>query len=301
MLLKVEHLSKSYGPKTALDKLSFSVNYGSIYGLLGPNGSGKTTALGIALGVIKRYGGSYAWFGSKEHYLARKKIGALLEAPSFFPWLTAYKNLEICAATKHIGPKEASTQIKDLFMRLDLKEASNKKVMYFSLGMKQRLGIAAVLLGKPDVLVLDEPTNGLDAQGIALVRSIIEDYAKSGKTIILASHILDEVQKVCTDVLIINNGKKITSGTINEILIKGNQVDIITEDLSRVEQLISESNLIEASCSRYNEVITVNLKEGITPGELNRFLFEHDICVSSLIPRKSSLEEEFLKLTGGGS
>ena len=145
---------------------------------------------------------------TKTSAVARKKIGSLLEAPSFFPWLTAYRNLEICGATKSLDPEETKTQLNELLERLDLLDAAKKKVMHFSLGMKQRLGIAAVLLGKPDVLILDEPTNGLDAQGIALVRSIIEDYGKLGKTIILASHILDEVQKVCTDVLILQNGKK---------------------------------------------------------------------------------------------
>lgn len=301
MLLKVEQMTKQYGSKLALDNVSLSVSQGSIYGLLGPNGSGKTTALGIVLGVTKGYSGSFSWFGLQEQAAARKKIGSLLEAPSFFPWLTAYRNLEICGATKSLDPKETKAQINELLERLDLLDAAKKKVMHFSLGMKQRLGIAAVLLGKPDVLVLDEPTNGLDAQGIALVRSIIEDYGKLGKTIILASHILDEVQKVCTDVFILHDGKKITSGAIQDILAKGNQVELHSDDLKKVESILAESSLIKEPSVLNEDNLTINLKEEVTTAELNRYLFDQGICLSGLIPKKTSLEEEFLKLTGGSS
>ncbi|NNE29709.1 MAG: ATP-binding cassette domain-containing protein, partial [Saprospiraceae bacterium] len=220
-ILQTQGLTKKYKKITALDGLSFSIDKGQVFGLLGPNGSGKTTTLGMLLDVLQPTSGSYSWFGQKPSADARKKIGAILEVPSFFPYLSAVQNLRIVEKIKG----HPDTDIDGVLRLVGLFERKDDKFKTYSLGMKQRLAIASALLANPPVLILDEPTNGLDPQGIVEIRQLIKDIASSGKTIILASHLLDEVQKVCTDFMVLQKGKKIFQGNVKEAL--SDQVRIV--------------------------------------------------------------------------
>ena len=190
-VLKVQQISKWYGAFKALEEVSFEVPAGSVFGILGPNGSGKTTLLGIVTDVLKASSGSYAWHGEPPYARQRKSIGTLLETPNFYPYLDAERNLKIAAAIKQCSALEIDRVLK----MVDLFEYKQVKFSSFSLGMKQRLSIGAALLGNPTVILLDEPTNGLDPEGISYLRDLLKQLNKAGKTIIMASHLLDEVEK----------------------------------------------------------------------------------------------------------
>ncbi|MGB0432632.1 MAG: ABC transporter ATP-binding protein, partial [Bacteroidia bacterium] len=206
-------LTKKYGKVTAVDKLSFKIGQGQVFGILGPNGSGKTTTLGMLSGVTNATAGSYKWFGQTENNKVRQKQGIILERPNFYPYMSAYKNLKVVAAIKSLPHERIDIVLK----QVGLYNRKNDKFKTYSLGMKQRLSIASALLSDPEVLILDEPTNGLDPQGIAEIRVLITDIAKSGKTIVLASHLLDEVQKVCTDFMVLSNGKLMYQGPVADV------------------------------------------------------------------------------------
>ena len=224
-ILNINGLSKSYGKVKALNNLNLQINQGEIFGILGPNGSGKTTTLGILLSVLNADSGSFSWNGQQPSKYDRKKIGSLLETPNFYPYLTAKQNLSIVCKIKEVNESEV-----DRVLSIgDLTNRANSKFKTFSLGMKQRLAIASALLGDPNILVLDEPTNGLDPQGIAEIRGIIIDLAAAGKTIIMASHILDEVEKVCTHVAVLKLGNLLTTGPIQTVLNNQAQVFVVSD------------------------------------------------------------------------
>ena len=208
-VLTISGLQKNYGKIHAVNDLSLSVERGSVYGILGPNGSGKTTTLAIILGVVNSNGGSYSWFGNENSKNDRKRIGAILEQPLFYPYLTAEKNLQIVASIKGVEYSDIERVLKIV----ELFERKDSKFRTFSYGMKQRLAIASALLGNPEVLIFDEPTNGLDPKGIAEIRELIIKIAKQGITILLASHLLDEVQKTCSHVAVLKSGKKLYEGS----------------------------------------------------------------------------------------
>jgi ABC-2 type transport system ATP-binding protein len=199
IILALNNITKFYGKIRALDHVSFEVPEGSVFGILGPNGSGKTTLLGIVTDVLKATEGSYSWFGETPSEKQRRQLGTLLETPNFYHYLSAQRNLQIAAAIKE-KPADDIPRVLDL---VRLTERRHSRFNTYSLGMKQRLAIASCLLGNPPVLVFDEPTNGLDPAGIAEIRQMIRLLAKEGKTIILASHLLDEVEKVCSHVFIV--------------------------------------------------------------------------------------------------
>src|SRR5690606_17499858 len=201
-VLTIQNLSKNYGKIKAICNLSFTVEKGNIYGILGPNGSGKTTTLGIILGITKNDAGSFNWFDGLKGKDARQKIGALLETPNFYPYLNADENLAIIAHIKKMNRH----RFDDLLSLVDLTQRRHSPFRTYSLGMKQRLAIAASMVGDPEVLIFDEPTNGLDPLGIAEVRNVIVKIARQGKTILMASHILDEVEKICSHVAILKQG-----------------------------------------------------------------------------------------------
>ena len=213
-VLEIKNVSKKYGNIRALDGVSLNVERGNVYGILGPNGSGKTTLLGIILNIINANQGTYSWFGKPPSKHSRKKIGALLETANFYPYLSAYQNLKVTATIKGVPYSD----IDRVLQIVGLADRKNSKFKGFSFGMQQRLAMASVLLGNPEVLVLDEPTNGLDPQGIAEVRNLIIKVAGEGKTIIIASHILDEIEKVCTHVGILKTGRLMVSGAMGEIV-----------------------------------------------------------------------------------
>ncbi|WP_205703396.1 ABC transporter ATP-binding protein [Hymenobacter radiodurans] len=219
-ILEIENLSKSYGSTQALKGLNLTVEAGSVYGLLGPNGSGKTTTLGIALGVLQPSGGSVRWFGGQISSASKRRVGALLETPNFFPYLSARQNLQIAAEVKGADP----STIAEALEITGLAARQHDAFRGYSLGMKQRLALASTLLGRPEVLVLDEPTNGLDPQGIAEVRALVLRLAAEGKTIILASHLLDEIEKVCTHVAVLQRGELRAAGPVSDILAVADRV-----------------------------------------------------------------------------
>jgi len=290
-VLEIQDLSKKYGSLKALDKLSLQVPEGSIYGLLGPNGSGKTTTLGMVLDVIRPSSGSFSWFGERISKATKHRVGALLETPNFYPYLTARKNLEVLADIKG-ADKQQVNKVLDL---VGLGTRSNSTFKAFSLGMKQRLALAATMLNDPEVLVLDEPTNGLDPQGIAEVRDLIIRIAAQGKTIILASHLLDEVEKVCTHVAVLRSGKLMADGTVDNILSAKEQLLISAPDLEPVLELLGRLPYVE-QFSRDKDVVVLTLLDNYTSQDLNRDMFAQGITLSHLMPRRKSLEAQFLEI-----
>lgn len=293
-ILEIENLQKSYGKHMALKGLSLTLDAGNVYGLLGPNGSGKTTTLGIVLDVLKASGGNFAWFEGKYDPYPRKRIGAILETPNFYPYLNALDNLKIVQHIKGSPDDDLHSLLK--WVNLYERRKSNFKT--YSLGMKQRLAIAGALIGEPDVLIFDEPTNGLDPQGIAEIREIIQKIANEGKTIFMASHILDEVEKICSHVAILKEGKLIAEGPVGTILEDSSivEVGVAPESISSFEEWIKgQSDL--SFLNRDGELYLLSTESNFKPQDLNRNAFEEGILLSHLKLRKRSLEEEFLSLT----
>ncbi|MDG2152392.1 MAG: ATP-binding cassette domain-containing protein [Crocinitomicaceae bacterium] len=296
-VLEVQNLSKNYNNIKAVSELSLHVDEKMVYGILGPNGSGKTTTLGMLLGVINSNQGTYSWFdnGSKDEN--RKRIGSLLETPNFYPYLSAEQNLEITAKIKEVD--DVSNEIQRVLKMVDLYDRRESEFKTFSLGMKQRLAIASALLGGPEVLVLDEPTNGLDPQGIAEIRDLIIDIGNKGKTIIIASHILDEIEKVCTHCAILKNGKLLRTGTIEEII--GNQestlVKIGAEDKILLEKIISsnpEMNIYKQS--EESDLMIISVSKNTKADKINQYFFDKGIVLNQLVVYNESLENQFLDI-----
>lgn len=290
VVLKVHSLTKKYGNLTALDHVSFEVSKGQVLGLLGPNGSGKTTTLGILLGVIKQNEGDFSWFGNGSLDDNRKRIGALLETPNFFPYLNAIDNLKIVGKIKNVANIKNRTE--DVLKTVGLLDRAKDKFRTYSLGMKQRLAIASALLSNPDVLVLDEPTNGLDPQGIAEIRDLIQAIAKEGKTIIIASHILDEIEKICSHVLILRNGKLLSSSTMSDILTQDTILSLKTDDINLLRETLNNSDVIEIVLDENNFIL---VKTSLKSAQVNQYLTTKGIYLSELTIKKKSLESIFLE------
>ncbi|MDG1841141.1 MAG: ABC transporter ATP-binding protein [Crocinitomicaceae bacterium] len=292
MILNTDSLFKKYSNLIALNRLSIEVEKGVVYGVLGPNGSGKTTTLGILLGVTNATSGKYSWFSSTNASSDRKKIGALLETPNFYPNLNAWDNLSITCKIKQV-PTDDIHRVAEL---VGLSDRIFDKFKTYSLGMKQRLAIGAALLGKPEVLVLDEPTNGLDPKGIVEIRNLIKSISKQGVTILLASHALDEVEKVCSHVCVIQKGKKITEGSVSELVVSENLVELSSENMDSLEKdCLSFSDTL--NCKKEGAVLVIKLSENTKPIELNKYLIKQGVVVNHFIPRKKNLEEFFLEKT----
>ncbi|HXB10610.1 MAG TPA: ATP-binding cassette domain-containing protein [Bacteroidia bacterium] len=296
MVLSINNLSKQYGNLMALSNVSFSIEKGSVFGILGPNGSGKTTTLGIVLGVINSSGGSFSWFEETPTNNPRKKIGAILETPNFYHYLSAYKNLQIAADIKGVS----YDNIERILEVVNLKDRKDHQFSTFSLGMKQRLSIASALLADPEVLVLDEPTNGLDPQGIAEIRELIISISKQGKTIILASHMLDEVEKVCTHVAVLQKGKILTSGKVSEILGNDDIIEIVADDLQQLEVLSKAHPSIKSVSKNTAGKLELIFVNPVSASQINDYFHNKGIILSHLVLRKKSLEAQFLQLTSQG-
>ncbi len=275
----------------ALNQLSLSVEAGSVYGLLGPNGSGKTTTLGIVLDVLQATAGTFRWFGERLSHQTKRRLGAILETPNFYPYLSAYQNLQIAADVKGV-PLQAIKLVLETVGLLNRQHSAFKE---FSLGMKQRLALASALLNNPDVLVLDEPTNGLDPQGIAEVRELILKIADQGKTIIIASHLLDEVEKVCTHVAVLQTGKLRAAGSVSAILAKDDQVIISIAGDQQKALLLLPQLPVKLVKTDHDQLI-LSLQPGFTSADLNRTFFENGLLLSELTVKKKSLESQFLQL-----
>lgn len=290
-MLEIRSLSKRFGRIQAVRELNLTVQPGNIYGILGPNGSGKTTTLGMILGVIRPDTGSYSWFGQPPSHLSRRRIGVLLETPNFYPYLSAEKNLQVVASIKGGGSQRIDTVLK----QVGLYDRRKSAISTYSLGMRQRMALAAALLPDPDVLVLDEPTNGLDPQGIADVRQIIQETARSGKTIILASHILDEVEKICSQVAVMKQGQLLAAGDINEVLRAENRMIVGAEDMVALEDLLRQQPGI-ATIRPKGALLELIVADTLSPTTLNRAAFDAGITLSHLQVQRKSLEETFLEL-----
>jgi len=291
-VLEINNLTKRYGPITAVNNLSLSVEKGNIYGFLGPNGSGKTTTLGIVLGILHQDMGTYSWFEGKYGENARPHLGALLETPNFYPYMNAVDNLKLVAHIK----KVANPNTDEL---LELVNLGHRKKSYFrtySLGMKQRLAIASAMIGDPEILIFDEPTNGLDPQGIAEVRNTILEIAARDKTILMASHILDEVEKVCSHVAIIKNGNLLATGPVGSILSDDLLIEIGAENLDTLQSLLLKHTGIR-NIEEKNGYFLLAVDPDLSPIELNKLAFQNGITLTHLVGKQKSLESEFLEIT----
>jgi ABC-type multidrug transport system ATPase subunit len=291
-ILQVNNLVKHYGHIKALKGVSFSVPQGSVFGILGPNGSGKTTLLGTVLNVINATSGDYTWGSNSKPEDARKQIGTLLETPNFYPYLNAVQNLTICSHIKGRGQSD----IDRVLQAVNLHQRKTSLFSTYSLGMKQRLAIGNCILGNPDILVLDEPTNGLDPAGIAEIRALIKQLASEGKTIIMASHLLDEVEKVCTHVAILKQGNLLTSGSVGEIFGGGDLVFVSADDNAKLQNLLQQSNLVQNATAETGGLL-LNLQPGVSLGQVNSYCFGQGMVLNTLAPRKKSLEAQFLEIT----
>lgn len=296
-ILEIKNLTKKFGSITAVDDLSFTIEKGNVYGILGPNGSGKSTTLGIVLNVVNKTRGSFSWFnGTINTHQALKKVGAIIERPNFYPYMTARQNLELVCKIKGVD----NAQVEKKLRVVELWERENDKFSGFSLGMKQRMAIASALLNDPEILILDEPTNGLDPQGIHQIRGIIKEIAAQGTTILLASHLLDEVEKVCSHVVVLRKGKSLYVGKVDEMKASFGFVTLKCDDMPKLKTIL-ESHPSLGKVTEENETLIAFLTEEMDAATLNRTLFEKGIVLSHLVKRKESLEEQFLELTNNNT
>jgi len=292
-ILTLNNITKFYGPIRALNQVSLQVPNGCVFGILGPNGSGKTTMLGIVTNVLNATSGTFQWFDEKPTADHRKKIGTLLETPNFYHYLSGKRNLEIAPAIKGHGAE----QIPSILKRVNLWERKDSKFSTYSLGMKQRLALASCLLGDPPVLVFDEPTNGLDPVGIAETRDLIKRLAGEGKTIILASHLLDEVEKVCTHVAILQKGRLITAGHVDEVLVNEDIVELGAKDILKLESVLKNTNGW-TQIKKDGNLIHLFFPVGTASLEnINEHCYKSGVILNHLQLKRKSLEVKFFELT----
>lgn len=292
-ILTINNLDKRFGRVHAVNNVSFEIKKGNVYGILGPNGSGKSTTLGIILNVVNKTSGSYSWFGGQlKTHEALKKVGAIIERPNFYPYMSAYDNLKLVCKIKGTS----YDKIEEKLTLVGLWERRDSKFKTFSLGMKQRLAIASALLNDPEILILDEPTNGLDPQGIRQIRDIIKLIASQGTTILLASHLLDEVEKVCSHVVVLRHGVMLYAGTVNGMLSNEGFFELQADNHAELLRLMQNHPSVE-KVEDNDGRLTVYLSAPLESAELNTYLFGKGIVLQHLVKRTHSLEEQFLQLT----
>jgi len=292
-ILTLTNLTKKFGPITAVNNLTVTIEKGNVYGILGPNGSGKSTTLGVVLNVVNKTKGSFHWFdGNVSTHEALKNVGAIIERPNFYPYMTASQNLKLVCRIKGVSSDNIDEKL-DLVGLLDRKD---HKFKTFSLGMKQRLAIASSLLNNPEILILDEPTNGLDPQGIHQIREIIKKVASEGTTILLASHLLDEVEKVCSHVIILSKGKSLYSGSVADMNTNHGFFTLQCSDIVTLQNILEKHSSF-GKIKREGELLIAYIKEPLKGSELNKFLFDKGVNLSYLVHRRESLEEQFLEIT----
>lgn len=293
-ILKITNLNKIFNRRLhAVKNVSFEIKKGNVYGILGPNGSGKSTTLGIVLNVVNKTSGEFEWFeGKSTTHEALKKVGAIIERPNFYPYMTAKENLELVCKIKGTP----LLKVEEKLELVGLLERKNDKFRTFSLGMKQRLAIASALLNDPEILILDEPTNGLDPQGIRQIRDIIRIIASQGTTILLASHLLDEVEKVCSHVVVLQKGVMLYQGSVHNMIENNSFFELKSNNNQQLKLVLQNHPSVEKMVDEEEKVL-VFLKQDIAAHDLNTFLFEQKIVLEHLVKRKNSLEEQFLELT----
>ena len=294
-IIQATELSKKYNRLTAVDRISFTVEAGQVFGFLGPNGSGKTTTIGMLLGIIAPTGGDIRMFeqyGNSDLHIARSRIGATLETPNFYPYLTGRENLQVVAKIKNADNSAIERALDEVGLTVRSKDPFAK----YSLGMKQRLAIAGAMLGNPDLVILDEPANGLDPAGMREIRDIIRSLASQGKTIFVSSHLLHEVEQTCTHVAIIKKGRIVMQGSLDS-LVGGHTIAAVRSDDMDALHAALTAYPDATSVERDKDEMTVELTSADLAA-LNRYLASHGIYVSYLAPRKQSLEDVFMELTG---
>ncbi|WP_347374882.1 ABC transporter ATP-binding protein [Aequorivita sp. Q41] len=292
-ILNIQNLTKNFGALTAVNNLSFTIEKGNVYGILGPNGSGKSTTLGIVLNVVNKTSGEFQWFdGNTSTHDALKKVGAIIERPNFYPYMTAAQNLQLVCKIKDVSDEK----IVEKLQLVGLEDRKDSKFSTFSLGMKQRLAIASALLNDPEILILDEPTNGLDPQGIHQIREIIKKIASQGTTILLASHLLDEVEKVCSHVVILRKGVSLYAGSVDGMNASHGFLTMQSNNMEILQNAL-EGNPAFGKIKHEGDSLIAYLNEPLDASEVNKLLFEKGITLSHLVKRKESLEEQFLELT----
>ncbi|WEK69969.1 MAG: ABC transporter ATP-binding protein [Candidatus Chryseobacterium colombiense] len=292
-ILSVKNLTKKF-KRVVVNNISFDVEKGNVYGLLGPNGSGKSTTFGMLLSTINPTSGDWYWFGKKgTDPDTLKKIGAIIEQPNFYPYLSAETNLKIVAEIKHTP----YSRIAEVLKTVGLYERRKDTFRTFSLGMKQRLAIASAMLNNPEVLILDEPTNGLDPEGIIQIREIISNIAKQGITIIIASHLLDEIEKICSHVIVLKEGTSLYCGRVDEMTSNNGYFELKADNNA---QLLSALNELQwfTSINQEEDMIKAHVRDdaSISASTLNQKLVEKGIFLSHLNKKKLSLESQFLEL-----
>ncbi len=295
-VIRTEGLTKRYGKIVAVDGLSMEVLRGHVYGLLGPNGSGKTTTMGMLLGLVRPTSGAFSLFGSTgRHEDALRRVGAIVETPSFYPYLSGRKNL---AYFQGISGRGSPSEIDALLDRVGLLSRADSRFQTYSLGMKQRLGIAYALLGDPELLFLDEPTNGMDPEGMIEIRELIRSLGTGDRTVLLSSHLLNEVEQVCDSVTILSRGRLIAQGEVAELIrSRGReQIRTSTTDDARAAEVLGALDWVDDVTPRDDSLLVAAPHE--RSWELTAALSNADIYVSELTPMQTSLEEYFLEVTG---
>ncbi|WP_194850636.1 ABC transporter ATP-binding protein [Nonlabens antarcticus] len=292
-ILEIKDLSKHYGALKAVDHVSFQIQKGHVYGILGPNGSGKSTTLGMVLNVVNPTAGSYSWFeGTVNNHNALKRIGAIIERPNFYPNMDAVQNLKLVCKIKEISEDKIDEKLE----LVDLLSRKNSPFKTYSLGMKQRLAIASALLNDPEILILDEPTNGLDPQGIRKIRDIIQHIAKMGTTILLASHLLDEVEKVCTHVIVLRKGQMLYCGPVEEMNKNFGSILIDAVDKAALMRFMKTQDYV-GSTEDQLDGFEVKLLKDVNTTQINQDAYNAGIVLSKLMFKKQSLEDQFIELT----
>jgi ABC-2 type transport system ATP-binding protein len=290
-VVTTQNLTKHYGHIRAVDDLNLEIPEKSVFGILGPNGSGKTTTLGMLLDVIIPTSGSYSWFGNQSNTENRQQIGSILETPAFYPYLSAIDNLKIIAEIKSAG----YGAIDEVLTLVGLYERRHSTYRTFSLGMKQRLALASALLCDPRVMILDEPTNGLDPRGIAEIRDLILTIASKGKTIILASHLLDEVQKVCSHFAVLNKGRLLYSGLVNDVSGDEQRIELAADDVNQLYSLL-ENYPGKKNLEVQDKRIIITLPGNTSVTHLSSYIYQHGVVPTHLVALHRSLEKQFLDI-----
>ena len=296
-VIETKSLTKRFGDIVAVDDLSLEVPRGHVFGLLGPNGSGKTTTMGMLLGLVRPTAGSFRLFGgSKPHREALSQTGAIVEFPSFYPHLSGRDNL---AFFQQISGNGDSVELDTLLEKVGLAGRGKDRFHTYSLGMKQRLGLAFVLLGDPDLLILDEPTNGMDPDGMAEVRELIRSLGDGERTVLLSSHLLHEVEQVCDSVAILSHGRLVVQGTVDELVrsLAGETILIRTTDNTKAIELISKLDWVADVTSKDNSILVSAPAE--RSAEISEVLSRSAVYIATMTIGQMSLEEYYFKITSG--
>ncbi len=295
-VIRTDRLTKRYGDILAVDGLSLEVPRGQIFGLLGPNGSGKTTTMGMLLGLVRPTSGSFTLFDpATEHRRALSRVGAIVETPSFYPYLSGYDNL---AYFQGISGKGDRAQVDDVLAQVGLADRAHSRFRTYSLGMKQRLGLAYALLGEPDLLFLDEPTNGMDPAGMAEIRELIRSLGSHDRTVLLSSHLLYEVEQVCDSVAILSKGRLISQGPVADLVGSrgADRVRLRTTDNTRAAEILSALTWVEKVALDGPWVVVTAPSE--RSSELSAALGRSEVYIIEMTAHEMSLEHYFLDVTG---